>query len=54
MRTSHEHDTVNKEIKPRVVKLNRTTLGLNVDKSVEKSLLKDESRSSLNGGIQKV
>ena len=53
-RTSHEGNTVNKAIKPKVVKLNRRTLGLNVDKSFEHSLLKDDSRSSLNGGTQKV
>lgn len=53
-RTSHEGNTVNKAIKPKVVKLNRRTLGLNVDKSFEHSLLKDGSRSSLNGGTQKV
>lgn len=53
-RTSHERNTVNKAIKPKVVKLNRTTLGLNVDKSFEHSVLKDDSRSSLNGGAQKV
>ena len=53
-RTSHEHNTVNKAVKPKVVKLNRTTLGLNVDKSVEHAVLKDDSRSSLNGGTQKV
>lgn len=54
-RTSHEGNTVNKAIKPKVVKLNRSTLGLHVDRSVEHSLLKDdESSSSLNGGTQKV
>lgn len=53
-RTSHERNTVNKAIKPKVIKLNRTTLGLNVDKSFEHSVLKDDSRSSLNGGAQKV
>ncbi|XP_078373155.1 uncharacterized protein LOC144656789 isoform X2 [Oculina patagonica] len=52
-RTSHEGSTVNKLIKPKVVKLNRKTLGLHVDKSVEHSPLKDESSSSLNGGPQK-
>jgi len=53
-RTSDENNTVNKAIKPKVVKLNRTTLGLNVDKSFEHSIMKDESRSSLNCGTQKV
>ena len=53
-RTSWEHNTVNKAIKPKVVKLNRATLGLNVDKSIEHPVLKDDSRSSLNGGTQKV
>ena len=53
-RTSHECSTVNKAIKPKVVKLNRATLGLNVDKSFEHSALKDDSTSSLNGGTRKV
>lgn len=53
-RTSHEGCTVNKVIKPKVVKLNRKTLGLHVDKSVEHSLVKDEPSSSFNGGVQKV
>jgi len=52
--TSHERNTLNKAVKPKVVKLNRTTLGLHVDKSFEHSLLKDESKSSLNGGTEKV
>jgi len=51
--TSHERNTLNKAVKPKVVKLNRTTLGLHVDKSFEHSLLKDESKSSLNGGTEK-
>lgn len=53
-RTNHEGNKVNKVIKPKVVKLNRKTLGLNVDRSFEQSILKDESSSSLNGGMQKV
>lgn len=53
-RTNHEGNKVNKVIKPKVVKLNRKTLGLNVDRSVEHSVLRDETSLSLNGGMQKV
>lgn len=45
-RTGHKDNAVNKTAKPKVVKLNRKTLGLNLSKSV----LKDELTSSLNGG----
>ena len=50
-RTDH---VANKAIKPKVVKLNRKTLGLHVDKSVEHLQAKDESSSSSNGRTQKV
>lgn len=45
-RTGCENMVVNKTVKAKVVKLNRKTLALNLDKS----FLKDELRSSCNSG----
>ena len=53
-KTGHENNSVNKTAKPKVVKLNRKTLGLNLNKSVEEQTLKQELQLSLNGGTQKV
>jgi len=52
-KTGHENNSVNKTAKPKVVKLNRKTLGLNLNKSVEEQTLKQELQLSLNGGTQK-
>ncbi|PFX34534.1 hypothetical protein AWC38_SpisGene522 [Stylophora pistillata] len=51
--SDHEGRAQNKSIKPKVVKLNRKTLGLHVDKSFEHQQSKNESNSSFNGGAQK-
>lgn len=50
--SDHGGKAQNKSIKPKVVKLNRKTLGLHVDTSFEN--LQDESNASLNGKLQKV
>ena len=52
--SDHGGKAQNTSIKPKVVKLNRKTLGLHVDTSFENLQSKDESNSSLNGKLQKV
>lgn len=52
--SDHQGRAESKSIKPKVVKLNRKTLGLHVDKSFEHDQSKNESNSSFHGGPQKV
>ena len=50
----HRNSSLNNASKPKVVKLNRKTLGLNLNKSLEPAIAKVDINSTLNGGAQKV
>ena len=50
----HRNSSLNNASKPKVVKLNRKTLGLNLNKSLEPAMAKVDINSTLNGGAQKV
>lgn len=50
----HRNSLLNNASKPKVVKLNRKTLGLNLNKSLEPAIAKVDINSTLNGGAQKV
>ena len=50
----HRNSSLNNASKPKVVKLNRKTLGLNLNKSLEPAITKVDINSTLNGGAQKV
>ena len=50
----HTSNSLNNTTKPKVVKLNRKTLGLNLNKSAEQTTLMEEFSSNVNGGSQKV
>lgn len=52
--SGHRNSSLNNASKPKVVKLNRKTLGLNLNKSLEPAMAKVDINSTLNGGAQKV
>ncbi|XP_068698098.1 uncharacterized protein [Montipora foliosa] len=50
--SGHNHNVMSKITKAKVVKLNRKTLGLNLNTSVSQCALKDKLASTLNGKTQ--
>ena len=50
----HRNSSLNNASKPKVVKLNRKTLRLNLNKSLEPATAKVDINSTLNGGAQEV